>query len=384
MANYPAHEITPELTTLGLLARPRLRAALNRAIEWTNLPQFARILLAEPPFQTGDDIEVIAHAGKPLRERGYSKRNQPHFFLENWTRQRLHSIRFPYLACLLEGEMDWRIGITQKMATSLPEPDASCTYYTLRFKPGQFFLMPPRVPFSDGSRLHWQRPHPEKAHYKMVWIHILPTGTFCHLSGVVHGERYYNTPLYIHDPRSYLLSEFLQDELQTRADSFNEAAHDHLHTILLRTRRYLQEQAPFAIYGGAQKWRHESAQQDVKSILTDSTTAAVQRACTYIEAHLHEPLPAEMVARQAFVSPSHLNRLFVKELKRPVARYITKRRMEIAQSLLRHSQLPIHEIGRQVGYPNPSHFSQVFAREVQQSPQNYRSSPSLKTKESES
>ena len=376
---YSEQEAPPELTSVGLLGRPRLLAALNKAIEWTDKPPFARILLAQPPFQAVQDIEVVPHPGKPLRERGYSKRNQPHFFLESWTRQRLHSIRFPYLACLLEGEMDWRIGITQDMAKSLPQLDASYSHYTLRFKPGQFFLMPPRVPFSDGSRLHWQRV--ERAHYKVVWIHILPTGTFCHLSGVVHGERYYNAPLYVHDPRAYLLSEFLQDELQTRAASFNEAAHDHLHTILLRIRRYLQEQAPFAIYGGSQKWRHESARQDVKSILTDSTTATVQRACTYIEAHLHEPLPAELVARQAFVSPSHLNRLFVKELQLPVARYITKRRMEIAQSLLRHSQLPIYEIGRQVGYANPSHFSQVFTREMQQSPQNYRSHPLPETKE---
>lgn len=369
-----APEVLPELTTVGLLGRPRLLAALNKALDWADKSLDTRILLAQPPFQPTADVTVVAHPGQPLRERGFSKRNQPHFFLDSWVRQHLHSIRFPYLACLLEGEMDWRIGITQNMAKTLPEPDSSCSHYTLSFRAGQFFLMPPGVPFSDGSRFHWQRPHSEKAHYKVVWIHILPTGSFCHLSGVIRGERYYEAPLYVHDPRVYLLSEFLQDELQTRAASFNEAAHDHLHTILLRIRRYLQEQLPFAIYGGTQKWRHESAQQDVKSILTGTTTPTVQRACSYIEAHLHEPLQTQTVARQAFVSPSHLNRLFVKELQLPVARYITKRRMEIAQSLLSYSQLPIHEVGRQVGYPNPSHFSQVFARETGENPQKYRAS----------
>lgn len=367
-----AQQTTPELTRAGLLGRPRLLAALNKAIEWANDPPSARILLAQPPFQTISDITIVAHWGQPLREQGVHKRHQPHFFLESWTRRHLHSIRFPYLACLLEGEMDWRIGVTQSRAKTLPEPDASCNHYTLSFQPGQFFLMPPGVPFSDGSRIHWQRPHPEKAHYKVVWIHILPTGTFCHLSGVVHGERYYHAPLYIHDPRVYLLSEFLQDELQTRGASFNEAACDYLHAMLLRIRRSLQENPPFPIVGGSQKWRHESAQQDIKSIVDGTKTATVQRACSYIEAHLHEPLQAGYVARQAFVSSSHLNRLFVKELGQPVARYITRRRMEMAQSLLRHSQLPIHEIGRQVGYPNPSHFSQVFTRETGQSPQNYR------------
>lgn len=356
----------------GLLLRPRLIAALNKAISWAQEPSFARILLAQPPLSALSGCEVVLHRGQPLRETGQTRRNQPHFFAGEWRRQRLHSIRFPYLACLLEGEMDWRIGITRSMAKALPEPLAQCNQLTLRFLEGQFFLMPPGVPYSDGTRIHWARPHPERAHYKVLWMHLLPTGTFCHLSGVLRGERFYEAPLYIHDPRVYLLSDFLLEELRTRDASFEAVARNQLHSVLLRVRRYLGEQPPFPISGGNQDWRHKSAQHDVRAILAGATTNALQRACAYIESHLHEPLQAEVIARQAFVSSSHLNRLFSVELGLPLMRYVTNRRMEIAQSLLTHSQLPVQEIGRQVGYPNPSHFSQVFTRENGQNPQSYR------------
>lgn len=357
--------------TSGLLLRPRLIAALKTAIEQVQSSS-SHILLAQPPFIESEKIQVVAHPGTPLPEAKELHRNQPHFFLNEWPHFHLHSIRFPYLAYLLEGEIDWRIGVSKKMAKTLPESLSQNTYFTLSLREGQFFLMPPGVPYSDGSHIHWRRGHPEQAHYKILWIHLLPTGSFCHLSGVLQGEYFYDPPLYIHDSRIHLLSEFLLEELETR-DSFSATlARNQLHSILLRIQRHLAEQPPFLIFGGNQEWRHESAQQDIRAVLIDETTTTVQRACAYIEAHLHTSLQADIIARQVLVSLSQLNRMFRKELGVPIMRYVTERRVKIAQGLLAHSQLPIAEIGRQIGYPNPSHFSQVLTREIQQSPKKYR------------
>jgi AraC-like DNA-binding protein len=355
----------------GLLQRPRFLAALNKAIRWAQPASFSRILLARPPIVAAPDIAVSLQRGRPLRETGYAPRKQPHFFLHEWPRYHLHSIRFPYLACLLEGEMDWRIGITQEMAKSLPPKYGHCNGLTLSFQAGQFFLMPPGTPYATGKRLHWHRPHPEDAHYKILWMHFLPTGVFCHLSDVNHGETTSSSPLYVHDARAHLQSEFLIEELQERDDDCALIARDQLHSILLRIRRQLTRQQPFPISGSSQAWRHESAQQDIRVLAADSATA-VQRACDYIETHLHEALQQQLIARQALVSPSHLNRLFVRELGLPIMRYVAKRRLEIAQALLTHSALPVREIGRQVGYANPSHFAQFFNREAQKSPQAFR------------
>jgi AraC-like DNA-binding protein len=359
--------------TSGALLRPRLLLALNRAIGWSKESGVARILLAQPPIHRSSQVEVTLHSGRPLSEKKPTKIGQPYFCLNSWKRQRLHSIRFPYLACLLEGEMDWRIGITQSMAKSLPEPESQCSHLALHLRAGQFFLMPPGVPYSDGRSIHWSGAQPETASYKILWLHLLPTGAFCHLSGARRGVLFYEPPLYVHDARIHLLTEFLMEELQNRAAQFEAVAHDQLHSILLRIRRGLEEQPPFVIEN--QQWRNESAQQDVRAILADGKATAVQRACAYIETHLHDTLQLDTVARQAFVSPSHLNRLFSRELGMPAMQYVLHRRIEIAQALLIHSQLPVHEIGRQVGYPNPSHFSQIFTHKVRQTPQGYRKNP---------
>lgn len=365
----------PELSApaaTGVLLRPRLLAAFSKAIRWAQSPHRSRILLAHPPFVAAPEISMTLQPGRPLRETGHVPRRQPHFFIHEWPRQHLHSIRFPYLACLLEGEMDWRIGITQSMAKSLPQPWAQCSYVTLSFQAGQFFLMPRGVPYSNGKLIHRHQAPPETAHYKVLWLHFLPTGVFCHFSSVEKGERLHGSPLYVHDTRLHLQCEFLLEELQERGTGFEAVTHNQLHSILLCVRRRLEEQPPFPIAGGNQAWRHESAQQDVRATLADSATTVVQRACAFIEMNLHGTLRQDTIARQAAVSPSHLNRLFVKELGLPIMRYITKRRIEIAQALLTHSQLPVREIGRQIGYPNPSHFSQVFTRETRQTPQNFR------------
>lgn len=368
--------------TSGLLLRPRLLSALNQAIDHAQETRHSPVLLARPPIVASPDVEITFHQGHPLRETNASKQAsspQPHFYLHRWKRQRLHSIRFPYLACLLEGEMDWRIGITQGMAKSLPTPESRCGHFTLGLCAGQFILMPPGVPYSSGAQIHWERPRPEQANYRVLWMHLLPTGTFCHLSGALKGKQFYEPPLYVHDSRVHLLVEFLREELELRSNVSAVIASNQLHSLLLRVRREMQEQQPFLIQSANQEWRHESAQQDIKGILTNTSTAAVQAACTYIETHLHSALELEPIARQSFVSTSHLNRLFRREMGTSVMSYVIQRRMEMAQALLAHSQLPIHEVGRQIGYPNPSHFSQIFAKKLRQTPQEFRAKISAKS-----
>jgi AraC family transcriptional regulator len=46
--------------------------------------------------------------------------------------------------------------------------------------------------------------------------------------------------------------------------------------------------------------------------------------------------------------------------------------MERARRLLRETQTPIVEIGLEVGYASPSHFAQVFRKEVGVLPSDYR------------
>jgi transcriptional regulator GlxA family with amidase domain len=55
-----------------------------------------------------------------------------------------------------------------------------------------------------------------------------------------------------------------------------------------------------------------------------------------------------------------------------VAAYIRQCRVRRARHLLLHSWLPIKTIGRQVGIPNPQHFSKTIRQEWGASPSDLR------------
>jgi AraC-like DNA-binding protein len=361
--------------TSGLLLRPRLLSAINQALDCVMEAKSPPILLASPPITASPDVKVTCHRGEPLPETTLTKQtqhNQSYFFLQQWKQQRFFSIRFPYLVFLLEGEIDLRLGITQSMAKSLSGPQAYCSHLSLSLRAGQCLLIPPGTPYSGGEQLYWERPHPEQASYKVLLLSILPTGTFCHLWDTQKGQTSYTPTLYVHDSRVHLLVDFLREELENKGDDHRVVARNQLHSVLCCVRREMKIQPPFLILRTDKKWRDESAQQDSKDIFPANSATAVQRACTYIETHLHSVLELESIARHAFVSPTYLNRLFRREMQISVMQYVLQRRLELAQSLLVHSQLPVNEIGKQVGYPNPSHFSQIFLKKTGVTPQSYR------------
>jgi AraC family transcriptional regulator of arabinose operon len=67
------------------------------------------------------------------------------------------------------------------------------------------------------------------------------------------------------------------------------------------------------------------------------------------------------VARRLAVTPEHLARLVRRETGRTVKALLRERRLEQACRLLRTSDLPVAAVGAAVGYPDPFHFSRVFA-----------------------
>ncbi|MBA3845406.1 MAG: helix-turn-helix transcriptional regulator, partial [Planctomycetes bacterium] len=78
------------------------------------------------------------------------------------------------------------------------------------------------------------------------------------------------------------------------------------------------------------------------------------------------------VARRLGVTPEHLARLVRRATGRTVKALLRERRLEHACRLLRASDLPVGVIGARVGYPDPYHFSRVFARHAGIPPTAYR------------
>ncbi|MGI9953100.1 PocR ligand-binding domain-containing protein [Moorellaceae bacterium AZ2] len=96
------------------------------------------------------------------------------------------------------------------------------------------------------------------------------------------------------------------------------------------------------------------------------------RALHFIYQNYHQPhLTVEAIAQAAYVSPSYLSHLFRRSMGESVIAYLTRLRVEMAKKLLREGSLSVSDIGKRVGYPNPSYFTRVFKKVVQIAPRDY-------------
>ncbi|HMG42854.1 MAG TPA: helix-turn-helix transcriptional regulator [Acidimicrobiales bacterium] len=85
-----------------------------------------------------------------------------------------------------------------------------------------------------------------------------------------------------------------------------------------------------------------------------------------------EPLDLEVLARAAFVSKYHFSRSFAAAYGETPMRYVTRRRIERAQDLLRSANLTVTEVSLMVGFSSLGSFSSRFSELVGESPSAYR------------
>lgn len=103
-----------------------------------------------------------------------------------------------------------------------------------------------------------------------------------------------------------------------------------------------------------------------------SEPAAIAKARKYIHAHLDQPLPLGLVARQAGLSESHFCRLFKDSAGITLTDYVNRCRIDWAKRELLKPEARISEIAFLVGYQSLSQFNRSFARIVGVSPTIYR------------
>ena len=78
------------------------------------------------------------------------------------------------------------------------------------------------------------------------------------------------------------------------------------------------------------------------------------------------------MARAVRVTPGHLTTVVRRRTGRTVQEWIIERRMAEARSLLADTDLPVGEVARRVGMPDPGYFSRLFRRTHGASPREWR------------
>jgi AraC-like DNA-binding protein len=97
-------------------------------------------------------------------------------------------------------------------------------------------------------------------------------------------------------------------------------------------------------------------------------------AASYIDAHAHEPLALEDVAREVGISPFHFLRVFSRSLGLTPHQHLVRCRLRRAARLLAEGERSVTEVALDVGFGDLSNFIRTFHRAAGVSPRRFRRS----------
>lgn len=114
--------------------------------------------------------------------------------------------------------------------------------------------------------------------------------------------------------------------------------------------------------------------QPVNDMFSGATSISVRRALLLMESNLQGPLEINRIAQSVGRSRRQLERLFGLELDTSPKEAYVALRIARAADLLTASDIPISDVGYEVGFTNAGHFSRVFRQFVGMSPSGVRRS----------
>lgn len=113
--------------------------------------------------------------------------------------------------------------------------------------------------------------------------------------------------------------------------------------------------------------------QRVHRVKLDSgISPAIQKCCDYICLHPEEKLDVHVLAEKAGYTDYYFSKRFKKEVGISVREYITNKKIEKAEELLRNTNYSVQDISEILGYSAQSYFGDVFRKAKGVSPGEYR------------
>ena len=97
-----------------------------------------------------------------------------------------------------------------------------------------------------------------------------------------------------------------------------------------------------------------------------------QKIAAYLDMNFCEDISLKKIAAEFGISESKLKTGFKKVFSRTIFDYIRALRFKYAEKLIREKELSILEIAYEIGYSNPSHFSQAFKERYGELPKAYQ------------
>ena len=105
---------------------------------------------------------------------------------------------------------------------------------------------------------------------------------------------------------------------------------------------------------------------------TGVTHPKMLAAIGYMEAHIEQPIPISILAKEIAMSPRQMERLFKSELATTPTAFYNDLRLEKARTLLRQTALGIQEIAVATGYNTASYFTKTYKARFGHTPRDER------------
>lgn len=115
----------------------------------------------------------------------------------------------------------------------------------------------------------------------------------------------------------------------------------------------------------------EKQQQNIQA--ENKKTVITKEIISYLHEHFAEKISLEQVAKNLYLSPFYISKVFKEEIGETPINYLIKIRLENAKDLLLNKKdLSIKEISSIVGYDDAYHFSKSFKKYYGLSPAEYK------------
>lgn len=100
--------------------------------------------------------------------------------------------------------------------------------------------------------------------------------------------------------------------------------------------------------------------------------SAAEQVHQYITEHIEEELSVEELARMVYLSQNHLTRVFKKKYGKTIVEYIMQYRLNLAEEMLKNTNLTVTTVSAKIGYPNYAYFTKLFKKYSGYTPSAYR------------
>lgn len=342
----------------------------NKAIPLLSQVSEMPHVYAAPPFNY-DDVKhwTIQKEFIPAKKRPAEE------IIRNWGEYRVKYTCFTRLLFVYEGAVDVRVGIDSQMAEQLDNDDIerAVGLEALRLPAASAIYFPPGIAYSSESYPFQENNDPQTAAARMLCIEMFDELIVSIIISEAKGV-YMTHALQLDDKHLRGMMDRYLHELKTYAAQPSWGGKVLLQKVLLDIIRQIRKQlnAEILLLRNTSWPYFERELVDALSKMSPKNQKLWHHISQYIDTHLDCDLEWETLAKELGISAVHLNRIVQQASGTTTMRYVTKRRISAARSMLKAGTYPIKGIASFVGFRSLRSFSNSFQREMGCSPRAYR------------